>query len=212
MDLFSNELESRIPITEGAVWLRGFALPVVDALWQHLTLHFEQYPPQQMFTPMGYKMSVRSTSMGNGAWVGTETGYRYAKVDFATKQNLPTIPPLFMQLASDAAKAAGYEHFLPDSCLVNCYDVGSKMGLHQDKDERDFTQPIVSVSLGIPATFLLGGAQRSDKTVKIPLTHGDVVVWGGSSRRYYHGVQVVKQNKHNLLGELRVNLTFRKAF
>jgi len=211
MDLFIDELEKQMQIAEGAVWLRGFALPIADTLWQHLIKHFSQYPPKQMVTPMGYKMSVRSTSMGDGAWVGTEKGYRYAKVDFATQQNLPKIPPVFMQLAQDAAMAAGYESFVPDSCLINCYDVGSKMGLHQDKDEADFNQPIVSVSLGLAANFQFGGLRRSDKTVKVPLRHGDVVVWGDASRLCFHGVLPLKAGTHPLLGQQRINLTFRKA-
>jgi len=211
MDLFEDQLASEVSIAEGAVWLRGFALPVADVLWQALVVHFKHFPPQQMVTPMGYKMSVRTTSFGDVGWVGSQQGYSYAATDLAAKKTLPAIPLPFMQLASEAASKAAYDDFVPDSCLVNCYEVGAKMGLHQDKDERDFSQPIVSVSLGIPATFLFGGAKRSDQTVKIPLQHGDVVVWGGKSRRYYHGVQVVKPNKHPVLGALRCNLTFRKA-
>ncbi len=211
MDLFDEQLASKLRIAEGAYWLRGFALPVADALWQHLTAHFKQYPPQQMLTPMGHKMSVRTTSLGQVAWVGTKGGYGYAKIDTAIHKALPPMPATFMQLANDAASAAGYADFTPDSCLVNCYAIGAKMGLHQDKDERDFTQPIVSVSLGIPATFLFGGAKRHQPSTKIPLTHGDVVVWGGVSRRFYHGVQPIRQASHSALGQQRINLTFRKA-
>lgn len=212
MDLFDDQLPKKTRIAEGAYWLRGHALPAADLLWAELRKHFATYPPQQMFTPMGYKMSVRSTSMGDAAWVGTKKGYGYASIDTAINQALPPLPSTFLSLANHAATEAGYNDFTPDSCLINCYDIGSKMGLHQDKDERDFNQPIVSVSLGIPATFLFGGAKRSDKPTQIPLTHGDVVVWGGASRLFYHGVQTIKPNKHPLLGELRCNLTFRKAF
>lgn len=121
------------------------------------------------------------------------------------------MPEVILQLAETAAQQAGYAGFVPDSCLINVYAPGSKMGLHQDKDEQDFTQPIVSVSLGLPATFLFGGARRTDKPVKIPLVHGDVVVWGGASRRFYHGVAPVQPGQHPLIGPQRINLTLRKA-
>jgi alkylated DNA repair protein (DNA oxidative demethylase) len=116
-----------------------------------------------------------------------------------------------LQLAADAAQVAGYAHFVPDSCLINIYEPGSKMGLHQDKDEKDFSQPIVSISLGIPATFLFGGAKRSDKSIKVPLHHGDVVVWGGASRRFYHGISTIKPDVHCMTGAQRINLTLRKT-
>ena len=211
MDLFSDQLESQIPITEGAIWLRGFALPVAGAISQYLTEHFKQFPPQVMMTPMGHKMSVAMTSMGEVGWVSSNAGYGYANLNPSNQQPWPEIPPNMLQLTQEAALAAGYAGFEPDCCLINVYAVGSKMGLHQDKDEQDFSQPVVSVSLGIPATFLMGGAKRSDKTMKILLTNGDVIVFGGASRRFYHGVQTVKQDHHPLLGQQRINLTFRKA-
>lgn len=210
-DLFSEQLNNHIQIANGAYWLRGFALPVAENIWAYLTQHFKQFPPQQMMTPMGYPMSVKTTSFGEYGWVGTPQGYGYSEVDLLTKKAWPPMPTAFLQLAQGAAQQAGYADYQPDTCLINVYTIGTKMGLHQDKDELDFSQPIVSVSLGIPATFLFGGAKRSDKTQKIPLTHGDVVVWGGASRRFYHGINTIKQNRHALLGDLRCNLTFRKA-
>ncbi len=210
-DLFTEQRPDLVPLAEGASWLPGFALPVVDQLWPCLQQHLAHHPPQQMATPGGYLMSVKTTSMGDVGWVSSVRGYDYSSVNPDTRISWPPIPPVILQLAQTAARAAGYPSFLPDSCLINMYEPGSKMGLHQDKDETDFTQPIVSVSLGIPATFLFGGARRNDKTVKIPLQHGDVVVWGGASRRFYHGVTQVKAATHPLTGAKRINLTLRKA-
>lgn len=211
MDLFSEQPPDYVPLADGACWLPGFALPVMDALWSCVAQHLRIYPPQQMQTPMGYLMSVTTSSMGDWGWVSSANGYGYSAVNPATQQAWPPIPPVILHLASAAALKASYAGFVPDSCLMNIYQAGNKMGLHQDKDEKDTSQPIVSVSLGIPATFLFGGSKRSDKTQKIPLHHGDVVVWGGHSRRFYHGVAQVKPAIHPLTGQQRINLTLRKA-
>jgi alkylated DNA repair protein (DNA oxidative demethylase) len=214
MDLFSETLEpaeSTIQLADGAYWLRGFALPVADDLCALLLAHFKQFPPQQMMTPMGYPMSVKTTSFGDFGWVGTAQGYGYSAVDLLTQQPWSPMPDILLQLAQSAAQQAGYAGFVPDTCLVNVYAVGTKMGLHRDRDEQDFSQPIVSVSLGVPATFQFGGTKRTDTCQKIPLTHGDVVVWGGKTRLNYHGIMPLKPNIHALLGACRINLTFRKA-
>ncbi|HEY0906036.1 MAG TPA: DNA oxidative demethylase AlkB [Methylophilus sp.] len=210
-DLFSTTLSPSYPLAPGACWLPGFALPVMETLWPCVQQSLRRLPPQPMMTPMGRRMSVRTTSLGDWGWVGDQQAYGYSAVDPHTGQPWPPMPACLLQLAADAAQMAGYTGFVPDSCLLNLYAPGSKMGLHQDKDERDFSQPIVSVSLGIPATFLFGGSTRADKTVRIPLSHGDIVVWGGPSRRYYHGVAVVRPAQHPLTGACRINLTLRKA-
>jgi alkylated DNA repair protein (DNA oxidative demethylase) len=210
-DLFNEQVDQTIQIADGAYCLRGFALPVANDICAVLVQHFKAYPPQQMMTPMGYLMSVKTTSFGAYGWVGTQQGYGYSEVDLVTKKAWSPMPQAFMQLAKSAAKEAGFEDFEPDTCLVNVYAIGTKMGLHRDQDELDFSQPIVSVSLGIPATFLFGGAKRGDKTTKIPLTHGDVMVWGGKSRLHYHAIMPLKPNIHGVLGVCRINLTFRKA-
>jgi alkylated DNA repair protein (DNA oxidative demethylase) len=121
------------------------------------------------------------------------------------------MPEAFRKLAETAANEAGFPGFGPDACLINRYEPGSRLSLHQDQDERDFTQPIVSVSLGLPATFLFGGMERGDKTIRIPLLHGDVVVWGGPARLRYHGVAPLAKGEHPLTGSVRYNLTFRRA-
>jgi DNA oxidative demethylase len=210
-DLFTEQVDQKIQIADGAFWLRGFALPVAKYIFAMLTLHFKEYPAQQMMTPMGYLMSVKTTSFGKYGWVSTPQGYGYSELDLVSKKVWPPMPEVFLKLAQGAAKEAGYFNFMPDTCLVNMYAIGTKMGLHRDQDELDFSQPIVSVSLGIPATFLFGGAKRDDKTTKIPLVHGDVVVWGGKSRLNYHAIMPLKPNIHGIFGECRINLTLRKA-
>lgn len=210
-DLFSDQIESIIALAEGAYWMQGFALPEADVLCARLIEHFESHPPQQMMTPMGYKMSVRTTSFGMFGWVSTKQGYGYAAKNSFNNQLWPAIPECFLDLAQRAARQAGYANFKPDSCLVNVYSIGDKMGLHQDKDEADVSQPIVSISLGLPVIFQFGGLTRTAKTWKMPLSHGDVVVWGAESRLCFHGVLPLKTGSHPLLGQRRINLTFRKA-
>lgn len=211
MDLFNEHMRSPVNLAEGAVWLPGFASAIADRLWAQLQQHFIQHPLQQMMTPMGYPMSVRTSSMGKWGWISSAQKYGYSATNPHTGMHWPPLTPLIATLARDAAMQAGYPDFAPDSCLINVYSPGNKMGLHQDKDEQDFTQPIVSVSLGIAATFLFGGASRRDKPAKILLQHGDVVVWGGASRRFYHGIAPIAAQQHPLLGAQRINLTLRKA-
>jgi DNA oxidative demethylase len=212
LDLFTdNTRQAREKICEGAILLHGFALPFEKYLLRDIETVISTMPPRQMFTPSGLPMSVTTTSCGDAGWVSDARGYRYSTRDAHSQQLWPAMPDTFFNLAQQAANAAGFDNFAPDSCLINCYKVGAKMSLHQDKDEKDFSQPIVSVSLGLPATFLIGGLLRNDKTIKIPLIHGDVVVWGASARLFFHGVLPIKAGKHPFLGEQRINLTFRKA-
>jgi alkylated DNA repair protein (DNA oxidative demethylase) len=121
------------------------------------------------------------------------------------------MPPGFLALADEAATAAGFADFVPDACLINRYEPGTKLSLHQDKDEADYAHPIVSVSLGLPATFQFGGPKRADPVRKFTLDHGDVVVWGGPSRLFHHGVLTLKSGEHPLTGRRRFNLTLRRA-
>jgi alkylated DNA repair protein (DNA oxidative demethylase) len=164
-----------------------------------------------MLTPGGFRMSVAMTNCGALGWVTDRSGYRYDSVDPDSGRNWPAMPDSFLQLAQDAAAHAGFDGFVPDACLINRYEPGARLSLHQDKNERDFTEPIVSVSLGIPAVFEFGGLNRADKTSRVPLMHGDVVVWGGPARLRYHGVSPLKDGDHPALGRHRINLTFRKA-
>lgn len=195
----------------GAVVLRGFALAEEKALLAALQSVITSAPLRHMITPSGFEMSVAMTNCGQLGWVSDRSGYRYAATDPATGRPWPEVPAALLKLAHEAAAAAGFDGFVPDACLINRYQPGAKLSLHQDRDERDFTQPIVSVSLGVPAVFLFGGLKRSDKTRRVPLVHGDVVVWGGPDRLRYHGVLALKEDRHPLLGNHRINLTFRKA-
>ena len=211
-DLFAETQEAvREEIAPGAFVLRGFALSMETAVLGALREVTAAAPFRNMVTPGGYRMSVAMTNCGALGWVTDRSGYRYDSVDPESGKKWPAMPGAFRELAETAAAEAGFREFRPDACLINRYEPEAKLSLHQDKDERDFTQPIVSVSLGIPAIFLFGGFVRGDKTQRVPLEHGDVVVWGGPARLRYHGVRTLKEDEHPLLGRMRVNLTFRKA-
>ena len=170
-----------------------------------------QAPFRHMFTPGGHRMSVAMTNCGRHGWVTDRRGYRYDDIDPESGKAWPAMPALFRELAENAAREAGFAGFAPDACLINRYEPGAKMSLHQDRDERDFSAPIVSVSLGLPATFLFGGLKRSGKSQRYRLEHGDVVVWGGPSRLFFHGVAPLADGDHAALGRKRINLTFRRA-
>ena len=199
------------PIGPRACVLRGFALPHVDGLLPSLAAIEQVSPFRHMVTPGGFTMSVALTNCGALGWTTDSHGYRYTRDDPESNRPWPAMPDAFARLAHEAAKAAGFEDFLPDACLVNRYLPGARLSLHQDKNERDYGAPIVSVSLGMTATFLFGGHRRTDATAKVPLHHGDVVVWGAEDRLRYHGVIPLKDEPHPLLGSRRINFTFRKA-
>lgn len=209
-DLFSS-LKTREDLADGAVLLRGFALADDKDIISSMGVVADEAPFRHMTTPGGFRMSVAMSNCGAFGWVTDRRGYRYSPVDPETDRPWPQMPEALLSLAETAAQEAGYTDFSPDACLINRYEPGAKMSLHQDKDERDFTNPIVSVSLGLPATFQFGGLQRSDPVRKIVLHHGDVVVWGGPSRLFYHGILALKDGEHPQLGRYRYNLTFRKA-
>jgi len=191
--------------------LRAFAVGGEAALLEDLQTVLTHAPLRHMVTPGGYRMSVAMTNCGALGWVTDRTGYRYDAIDPESGKPWPRIPDSFVRLAAGAAAQAGFERFVPDACLINRYQPGSRLSLHQDRNERDFSEPIVSVSLGLPAVFLFGGLRRGEKANRVPLEHGDVVVWGGPARMRYHGVLPLKQGHHPLLGNRRVNLTFRRA-
>jgi DNA oxidative demethylase len=198
-------------MAEGAVLLRGFARPVEADLMAALRAIAEQAPFRRMFTPGGHQMSVAMTNCGAFGWVTDRTGYRYDAVDPESQKPWPAMPAAFADLSRKAAAHAGFKDFVSDACLVNRYEPGARMSLHQDRDEQDFANPIISVSLGLPAIFLFGGPKRADKPQRYRLTHGDVVVWGGPSRLFFHGVAPLADGEHALLGRARINLTFRRA-
>lgn len=195
----------------GTAVLSGFALSAESELLSSLKRIAERSPFRNMVTPGGYRMSVAMTNCGRFGWVTDRTGYRYDHIDPEMQQPWPDMPTSFLELAVAAAAEAGFPAFVPDACLINRYELGARLSLHQDRNERDFTQPIVSVSLGLPATFLFGGLHRADKTQRIRIAHGDVLVWGGPARLRYHGIAPLRPGEHSLVGSVRYNLTFRNA-
>lgn len=198
-------------MAEGAVLLRGFAGSSEGELIAALRDIASQAPFRHMVTPGGHSMSVAMSNCGDLGWVTDRSGYRYDTNDPETGRPWPAMPAAFYRLAVEAAEQAGFAGFSPDACLINRYQPGARMSLHQDKDEQDFGAPIVSVSLGLPAVFLFGGLQRADKPRRFRLEHGDVVVWGGPTRLVFHGVAPLADGEHALVGRERINLTFRKA-
>ena len=213
-DLFEVVPDVRPPretMAEGAVLLRGFVKPYEDELIASLREIVAEAPFRRMFTPAGHQMSVAMTNCGDAGWVTDQSGYRYDGVDPNSARPWPAMPPVFRTLAEAAASDGGFAGFLPDACLINRYVPGARMSLHQDRNESDFGAPIVSVSLGLPATFLFGGPKRADKPQRYRLEHGDVVVWGGPSRLFFHGVAPLAEGEHAVMGGQRINLTFRKA-
>jgi alkylated DNA repair protein (DNA oxidative demethylase) len=202
---------ARLKLGDGAVLLGGFAADEAKALVAALKTIEAKAPFRRMVTPGGFTMSVAMTNCGAAGWVTDRTGYRYDAKDPESGKRWPAMPQAFADLAARAAAEAGYPGFEPDSCLINRYEPGTQLSLHQDKNERDYTQPIVSVSLGLPAIFLWGGTKRADRPKRVKLESGDVVVWGGKTRLNFHGVAKLADGAHPLTGRIRLNLTFRKA-
>lgn len=210
LDLIDTRPPQEI-LADGASLLCGFALDTVPALLAAVARIETAAAFRHLEAPGGFRMSVAMTNCGALGWVSDRSGYRYSTRDPLSDRPWPLMPPLFSALAQSAAQAAGYEGFSPDACLINRYEPGARLTLHQDRDESEMSAPIVSVSLGLSAVFLFGGNSRKDKQRRIPLQHGDVVVWGGPARLFHHGVSPLKEGHHALLGRQRINLTFRRA-
>ena len=198
-------------LADGAAILRGFAEPEAAAFWAMLQQIAAAAPFRHMVTPGGFRMSVAMTNCGDAGWVSDRRGYRYDALDPSAGQPWPAMPTDLQDLATRAAAAGGFAGFTPDSCLINRYEPGSRLSLHQDRNERDFAAPIVSVSLGLSAVFLFGGPARADRARRIRLESGDIVVWGGPARLAFHGVAPLAEGDHPLTGRCRINLTLRKA-
>jgi alkylated DNA repair protein (DNA oxidative demethylase) len=202
---------SRERLVPGAYVLRSFAFDEAPALLDAIQVVTQTAPFRHMTTARGLRMSVAMTNCGDAGWLSDRSGYRYDAIDPETNRPWPAIPDVFAHLAVRAASTAGFEGFTPDACLINRYEPGTRLTLHQDRDERDFTSPIVSVSLGVTATFLWGGAARAVRPRRVRLDHGDVVVWGGPARLNFHGIDTLREARHALTGSARFNLTFRRA-
>lgn len=211
-DLFATQsIGTRTALGAQACVLHGFALPCAGSLLAGIASIDAVAPFRHLVTPGGRTMSVAMTNCGPFGWCSDRRGYRYDPMDPDSGKSWPAMPDAFLTLAADAAAAAGFPGYVPDACLINRYLPGTRLTLHQDRDEDDRIAPIVSVSLGLPATFLFGGFARGDRTTRVLLAHGDVVVWGGVDRMRFHGVLPVKPGYHEVLGEQRLNLTFRKV-
>src|SRR5262249_50961925 len=175
-------------LADGATLLRGFAEPEAPALMAALLHLLAIAPFRHIITPGGHRMAGSITNCGRAGWVTDRGGYRYDPIDPLTRRPWPSLPAVFRRLAVRAASAGGFDGFDPDACLINRYEPGARLSLHQDRNERDFGQPIVSVSLGLPAIFLFGGSRRGDRPRRVRLESGDVAVWGGPARMFFHGV------------------------
>ncbi len=206
--LYSEEL---IKIVDDAFVMPGLFVERTAKILSAIDAILSQAPFRYMTTPGGSRMSVAMTNCGSLGWVTDRQGYRYSKLDPETNLPWPAMPPLFLEIAQVAATKAGFKWFVPDACLINQYQAGARMALHRDKDEQDATAPIVSISLGLNATFMFGGAQRSDRPQRIILEHGDAVVWGGTARFNFHGISSLNAGFHPIVGPQRINLTFRKV-
>ena len=209
-DLFAHD-HRPLPLGDGACLLPGIATADDVALIETLRSIADQAPFRHMQTPGGYTMSVAMTNCGEFGWVSDSGGYRYTGHDPTTSRSWPAMPTIFAEIARRAAAEAGYPEFEPDACLINRYQPGARLSPHQDRDERDLSHPIVSLSLGLPAVFLLGGTRRRDRMRGVPVAHGDIIVWGGALRLAYHGVRALAQGEHPLTGSIRFNLSFRCA-
>ncbi len=220
MDLFAQDDDTALNrpdrlvnelLAPGAWLLRAHATRVAQRLWTDLQRVLTQAPLRHMVTPGGFHMSVAMSNCGSLGWISDGSGYRYSPCDPVSERPWPALPDSFRTLARQAASLAGFAEFEPDACLINCYQPSARLSLHQDRDEYDLNHPIVSVSLGLPATFVFGGTRRSDRAVRVPLAHGDVVVWGGAARLRYHGVLALKAGQHPMTDSCRFNLTLRTA-
>jgi DNA oxidative demethylase len=210
-DLFESSRSQTISLAPGAVLLRRFALVDARTLLSEVQEISARAPFRHLITPGGLRMSVAMTNCGAVGWVSDRSGYRYDRIDPDTGQGWPPMPSLFLRLATTAAAAAGFSDYAPDVCLINRYVPGARLSLHQDRNELDDEAPIVSVSLGLSAIFLFGGLKRADRSLRVPLEHGDVVVWGGPARMRFHGVLPLADGLHTETGAQRINLTFRTA-
>jgi len=215
-DLFDRvtqlvRISAVLELEPGAVVLGAYAVEEAPALLDAIERVTQAAPLRQMTTARGWRMSVAMSNCGDAGWLSDRSGYRYDAADPQTGRPWPAMPEVFASLAARAARVAGFAHFEPDACLINRYAPGARLSLHQDRNEQDFDAPIVSVSLGVPATFLWGGSARTDRPRRVRLEHGDVVVWGGPARLNFHGVDMLRQGQHALTGSVRFNLTFRRA-
>ena len=206
-----NPIESRIVVAEGAIKLPEFLLRSnINPILKEIESVLKRAPLRRM-KMMGGGHMIPMSNCGDWGWTSDEKGYRYQKVDPDNNEAWPAIPAEWLVLVAAALAEAGFPVVTPTSCLINAYSTGDNLGLHQDRDEADHTQPIVSFSIGLPARFVLGGLKRNDPLQEIELRHGDVFVFGGAARMRFHGILPIKAGYHAATGACRYNLTFRVA-
>lgn len=213
-DLFQHsdlQETGRITLARDAYLYPRHAAELMDDFETTLANILAHAPFRQMMTPGGRTMSVSMTNCGPLGWISDARGYRYEACDPVSGKHWPALPPAWHAFAVAMAEKSGFSGFSPDACLINRYQPGTKLSLHQDKDEISKTQPIVSISLGLQARFQFGGLRRKDPVAVHDLHHTDVVVWGGISRFCYHGILPLKAGYHAELGATRINLTFRQV-
>jgi len=208
-DLFSNSRPIKEEIYPDLFILANFVktAPLLKAV-DEIT---KSSPFRKMMTPNGHYTGIALTNCGQWGWTSDSQQYQYSKIDPQTNQYWQPMPEVFYSLANKAAKFAGFDNFQPDACLINRYLIGDKLGSHQDKNEADFSQPIVSVSIGLSAVFQIFGKQRSGIATNYRLQDGDIAVWGNSARLAYHGVRTLAADPLNHHLTQRINITFRKA-
>ena len=211
VDIAESERPGAVTLAEGALVLRRLALIHETELLRLIGGIASEAPFRRMFTPGRRQMSVAMTNCGRAGWVTDLRGYRYELTDPQSGRPWPAMPEPIRALAAEAAALAGYAGFEPDACLINRYEPGARLSLHQDRDERSLNAPVVSISLGLPAIFLFGGRERAQRPQRVRLVSGDVVVWGGPSRLAFHGVAPLEDGLHPATGACRINLTIRQA-
>ena len=208
-DLFSQTTTETQEILSDMYILRSFTS--LASLIDEVKSVVQRAPLRYMQTPGGKKLNISMTNCGEYGWISESSGYRYTKHDPTSGQKWPNMPESFQLLAMQAARKCDFNGFKPNACLINHYKLGRNLTAHQDKNEPDLSQPIVSVSLGMSARFQIYGDSRNNKPLEIELYDGDVMVWGRSARLIYHGVKTNHSIPHPILGTHRINLTFRSV-
>jgi alkylated DNA repair protein (DNA oxidative demethylase) len=191
-----------------SLWREYFSAIAQKALLTDVLARLETAPLYRPLMPKTAKpFSVEESNFGRLGWVSDKTGYRYQPLHPVTGRAWPEIPDALLRLWEEIASARP-----PDCCLVNLYRQGAKMGLHQDRDEKDITAPVIGVSLGDDALFRIGGVKRGGPTHAVRLASGDVIRFGGVARLAYHGIDRVFPGSSRLVpGGGRLSLTLRRV-
>lgn len=204
---------TKLDLGDGLYHWPGFCSPQeVKLLIDTATAICTEAPLRQPSMPSGVPLSVQVTNAGPlGWWSDAPKGYRYVEKHPTTGRPWPAIPPAMLALCDAALTGVGLPTMRIDSMLINYYKESANLGLHVDRSEDDQEAPIVSFSVGADAIFMMGGPDRRDKTKEIVLSTGDLLVQGGESRRYFHGIKKLLPTLTSPLKAGRLNFTFRKV-